>query len=101
MTENMTAVSAQTFENGPSVAHTALLMEVAETKGCQCQPYIDWFTYRRWQAQGFQVQKGEKGTKLTTWIHYQTTDKEGHEVERTRPKGTSVFCRCQVQPKGQ
>lgn len=91
----MTAAQATTFANR-SLKHEVILAETADEKGCTCAAYRDWFTYRRWQALGFQVQKGEHGVKLTTWITYE--DKDGKE--RSRPKGTTVFCRCQVKPKG-
>jgi len=43
---------------------------------CDCQPYEDIFTYRRWEAQGLVVSKGQKGVKVSRY---------------------TVFCRCQVQ----
>lgn len=96
MQETMTAVQARTFEHGKSTTHEVLLAACAAENGCQCRAYHDWFTYRRWQAQGFQVQKGEHGVKLQTWIRYTAKDKEGRETERVRPKSTTVFCRCQI-----
>jgi antirestriction protein ArdC len=100
MSEKMTAAQATTFENGPSMVNTAILYDVADAKGCTCEPYIDWFTYKRWLAQGMQVQRGEKGTKLTTWISYEK-EVDGKVVTKSRPRTTSVFCRCQVKAKGE
>jgi antirestriction protein ArdC len=100
MSEKMTATQARTFERGISEAHYAILTMTAESKRCNCEPYVDWYTYRRWQAQGMQVQKGEKGTKLTTYIPVFKKDENGEKKQSgTRPKGYSVFCRCQVKPK--
>ena len=71
---------------------------------CGCQPYKDVFTYLRWQAQGFQVRKGEHGVKLPTLIEatMTTTDAKTGEQQvkavRLR-KTTAVFCRHQVDPK--
>ena len=96
--ETMTAAAAVTFEHGKSTAHVLLLASAAAANGCQCKAYRDWFTYRRWQAQGYQVRKGEHGTRITTWVHYTAKDKDGNEHERTRPRTTTVFCRCQVDP---
>ena len=95
----MTATDAQTFERH-SLAHAAILAQAAEAKGCTCQAYQDWFTYNRWQALGFQVQKGEHGIKLTTWIEYDDETSNGTTTHHSRPNGTTVFCRCQVKPKG-
>lgn len=95
--ESMTAAQATTFEHGHSLASEVALTIAAQEHGCDCQAYRDWFTYRRWQAQGYQVQKGEHGVKLQTWVHYTTTDSKGNEIERVRPKTTTVFCRCQVK----
>ena len=97
--EAMTAVQATTFEHGKSLASELVLALAAQANGCSCEAYRDWFTYKRWQAQGYQVQRGEHGVKLQTWIHYPTKDKHGNEVERVRPKSTTVFCRCQVRPR--
>jgi len=93
-TEPMTAEQAQTFEHGISIANATAVAQAMVEKGCGCVPYVDVFSYRRWQAQGYQVQKGEHGIKVTTWIHY--TDKEGKD--QVRPKNVTLFCRHQVKP---
>jgi hypothetical protein len=72
-------------------------MEAAR-RGCECEAYIDWFTYKRWKAQGFQVQKGEKGFPLKTFIP--VLDEEGNVI-RKRPWTSHLFCKCQVKPKGE
>ncbi len=97
MQEKMTAEQAKTFIQ-KSAKNAAVLSAAAEIKRCFCEPYQDWFTYRRWQALGMQVQKGEKATRITTFIPY-TKDVDGQEVTRTRPKVACVFCRCQVKEK--
>ena len=96
--EQMTAQQARHFEHGKSMASEVALAMAAQERGCNCQAYRDWFTYRRWQAQGMQVQKGQHGVKLTTWISYETEDKDGNVKTHSRPKATTVFCRCQVKP---
>jgi antirestriction protein ArdC len=96
----MNATQATTFEKGKSKDHEIFLSMVAASRGCACQAYQDWFTFRRWQAQGMQVQRGEKGTKLTTYIPVFVTDDSGDKhPSGTRPKTTSVFCHCQVKAK--
>lgn len=97
-THTFTAKTARQFEHGESMTHAMILTMAAQARGCTCEPYRDWFTYRRWQAQGYQVQKGEHGVKLTTYRPI-TETKHGKEVRKTIPRTTSVFCRCQVQAK--
>jgi antirestriction protein ArdC len=83
-----------------SAAHAAILAQEAAARPCGCVAYADWFTYRRWLAQGYQVQKGEHGVRLTTFI---PVTREGDDGEAktigTRPWHTTVFCRCQVKEK--
>jgi len=95
----MTAEQARRFET-LSVPHYAILAAESANKGCNCSPYADWFTYNRWQAQGQQVQKGQKGISLQIWVNSRRIDeKTGEERIDKFPKITSVFCRCQVKPK--
>lgn len=100
MSDELTAKQAKTFEHGRRLSSEVFLAGVAEEKGCTCQAYVDWFTYRRWLALGFQVQKGEKGTKLTTFVPIEKTDPDTgvKKVVSTRPRTCTVFCRCQVKP---
>ena len=72
---------------------------VRESLPCGCEPYVDVFTYRRWKAQGFQVQKGEKAIRLPLIYKRSERDPETGETTITRRRGRSaVFCRCQVRP---
>ena len=79
--------------------HTSLTSEmmIAEHFECGCEAYKDVFTYRRWKAQGKQVQKGQKGFKLQVFVKKEWEDKEGNKNWKTYPKTTTVFCRCQVK----
>jgi antirestriction protein ArdC len=96
----MNATNAQTFENGRSTRSEIILAMAAQDKGCECEAYIDWFTYKRWQAQGFQVQKGEKGVCLLTFREGEKKDeKTGKVKQHKRPWRSYVFCRCQVKTK--
>ncbi len=52
------------------------------------QPRVNILTYHAWKALGRQVQKGQHGVKITTWISYK--DKKTGEDKR-RPKGCTVF----------
>ena len=101
MTQAYTAETAKRFEHGASIPHILILEQEAQARGCTCEAYVDWFTYRRWQAQGFQVQRGEKGVKLTTFKPVEKVDEKGKTVTSSVPRTTTVFCRCQVKPKGE
>ena len=94
-----TQETARRFEHGASQAHAAILATVAAERGCTCEAYVDWFTYNRWQGLGYQVQRGEKGVKLTSFHTVEETGKDGKTRERQVPRGCSVFCRCQVKAK--
>ena len=92
--QQMTAEQAMSFERGISMTSVLLLTAEAERRGCGCVPYTDWYTYRRWQALGYQVQKGEKGFRLA--VFREVEDREGKT--RSIPWSTTVFCKCQVKP---
>ncbi len=90
----MTASDARHFERY-SVANAATVMH---SRGCGCKPYVDVFTYQRWRAQGFQVQKGEKSIRIPTITRIEKTNKETGEIERFGRRHISfVFCRHQVK----
>ena len=92
--QKMSPAEARSFER-VSVGNATLLLTLLE---CECQPYQDVFTYRRWKAQGFQVQKGQKAIKLPLIRHYSRTDPDTGEEKHGRMMGRSaVFCRCQVK----
>ncbi len=74
-------------------------VRVKEALPCGCEPYRDVFTYRRWKAQGYQVQRGEKAIKLP--VIYKRTEKDretGRERTERRVGRSAVFCRHQVKP---
>ena len=57
------------------------IADATRERGCQCVPYADVFTFRRWRLQGHRVMRGEKA------------------LARVGRRGfTAVFCRCQVEP---
>lgn len=89
----MTAKEAKTFDRFSEM--NVLIL----TLGCNtCIPYEDWFTYARWKAQGFQVQRGKKGTKIDVVKTYQKENEETGRSETKTYMGTaSVFCRHQVK----
>lgn len=96
----MTADEATSFDRH-SIAHAAFLEQMASERGCECRPYVDWFTYERWQAQGRQVQRGEKAVALRAYIPMcKRDDQTGEErIIGKRPRTVFVFCRCQTKEK--
>jgi hypothetical protein len=95
-TPTLTPETAKQFDRY-SVANA---VTVKQALPCGCEPYVDVFTYRRWQAQGMQVQRGEKAIRLP--LIYQRTEKDpetGEETTARRMGRSAVFCRCQVKPK--
>lgn len=93
----MNAKEATSFA-GYSMTNAMILAGAASKRGCQCKAYEDWFTYKRWQAQGQQVKRGEHGVRLSTFVIMTKTDEDGNKVPiGRRPWRSVVFCRCQVE----
>lgn len=59
----------------------AALIQAALT--CDCQPYVDTFTYERWKAQGMQVQRGQKGIKIG--VLREVPDRDDPEKNEAHP----------------
>ncbi|MHB0858813.1 MAG: ArdC-like ssDNA-binding domain-containing protein [Anaerolineae bacterium] len=93
----MSAGEAMTFDRH-SAEHAAILRHIAAARGCPCEPYRDWYTYRRWLAQGYQVRQGEHGVSLEVYapITRQDPDTGDSVTVGKRPWRSTVFCRCQV-----
>jgi antirestriction protein ArdC len=95
--KRITAEQATAFDHHSEI-HAAILAQAAVERGCTCEAYRDWYTYNRWLAQGLQVQRGEHGVKLSTFVPVTKPDEKGNEiVVGKRPVGTTVFCRHQVK----
>ncbi len=94
----MSAADARRFDR-TSIANAVTVKQALD---CGCEPYRDVFTYRRWQAQGFQVQRGERSIRLPLIRAVTRDDPETGKPETQRIMGRSaVFCRCQVKPRGE
>ena len=92
---SMSAAEARQFSTH-SIANT---IAVESALNCSCEAYRDIFTYNRWKAQGFQVQKGQKAIRLPLVRTVDREDPETGKTETRRVLGRSaVFCRCQVKP---
>ena len=89
----MTSDQARTFQAYSAENATTVVMSL----DCGCEPYVDVFTYNRWKAQGFQVQKGMKSIKIPVY-GTSTGENEDGEVIASRYRTVGrVFCKCQVQ----
>jgi hypothetical protein len=90
----MTKDDATSFD---SVSMTNMIIVATELK-CNCQPYIDVFTYNRWTAQGYHVKKGEHGIHISTFVPIKKQNENGEvKIVGRVPKTSVVFCRCQVE----
>jgi hypothetical protein len=96
--QKFTPDSAKSFDRF-SMQNALILAEQSQHHGCKCQAYEDYFTYARWAGQGFQVQKGQHGTKLSVYIPVKKVLDGEEKVVGSRPWSSTVFCRCQVAPK--
>ncbi len=89
---DMTSDQARTF--GAYSAENATT--VVTSLDCGCEPYVDVFTYNRWKAQGFQVQRGMKSIRIPVYGTSQGEDDGEAVTNRYRTIGR-VFCKCQVE----
>ena len=97
MREPMTSDDARRFERGPSLTNMATVMRALE---CGCEPYVDVFTYQRWQAQGMQVQRGQRSVRIPVMVRGEKLDEAtGEKVAYKMRRTSAVFCRCQVAPR--
>lgn len=98
----MTAQEATSFQRYSKANALAAMVWLRESGACkgECSAYQDIYTYNRWQAQGYQVRKGQHGAKITTMIETMKKDQDGKEEIDKRPWNTTVFCRCQVDKIG-
>ena len=92
-TTQMSATEALDFHH--LSVHNAVQAQLACPEA-SCEAYRDIFTRRRWQAQGYAIREGERGTAITTWILTPPSREDGEEKSLRRPKSVLVFCRHQV-----
>jgi hypothetical protein len=92
-TPEMSAEAAREFDHFS--VHNAVQAQQACPEGT-CEAYRDIFTYRRWRAQGYRVQKGQRGTAVITWLTTTRSDENGDPITVRHAKRTVLFCRHQV-----
>jgi antirestriction protein ArdC len=91
----MTPAQATTFDR-ISPANAATLLAASAARGCACEPYRDYLTFRRWRAVGRHVRKGEHGVTLPLVMEPETDTETGETRTRPRFGRSHVFCRCQT-----
>jgi hypothetical protein len=91
-TSTFTPETAQSFNRYSSQNAATVKMRLA----CGCEPYKDVFTYNRWLAMGYQVQRGEHSIKIPVIVERENEDNE--TIKRLFK--SHVFCRCQVKVIG-
>ena len=89
----MTSEEATRF-NRVSVTNASI---VSNSLSCGCKPYEDVFTYNRWLAQGYQVQRGEHSLKLGIVKEVERESETGETELRKIFGNAHVFCRHQVK----
>jgi hypothetical protein len=80
-------------EHGASTANYPAIFEGFEAKGIDTEairPRENIFTYRVWQAKGRQVQKGQRGVKIQTFVPAAS--------KKLRPRPATVFHISQTKP---
>lgn len=88
----MTSKEACSFEHFSAI-NAAILCSICS----KCEPYKDWFTYKRWIAQDKQVAQGQHGTKLQVIQQLEEKDDNGEIISEFRRWNAVVFCRHQLK----
>ena len=92
----MTAEEARSFDHD-SPDNDALVLAALS---CSCQPRQDVFTFNRWIAQGFAVQRGQHAAvKVPVKKVIRSQDLiTGEDRIKAFLTSSALFCRCQVAP---
>jgi hypothetical protein len=69
---------------------------VESALACGCQAYRDVYTYNRWRALGYQVQRGAKAIKIPVIVEREKADADGTTSRARSFRTSAVFCRHQV-----
>ena len=88
---------------GLSTANYAAILDCFADRGIyDAEPRVNVFTYGAWQALGRQVQKGQRGVKIHTWIVCKAKDTDpgtGELATYKRRKTVAVFHISQTERK--
>jgi len=85
--------------NGESLVNYPTILQGFADKGIyDAKPRVNVFTYAAWQKLGRQVQKGQHGVKIVTYIECKTkADEEGKRESYRRPRNVTVFHKSQTE----
>ena len=90
-------------QGGLSSANYAAILDGFAQRGIyDAEPRVNVFTYAAWQALGRQVQRGQHGIKISTWIRCQSKEVDQDTGEREsykRRKTVAVFHISQTERK--
>ncbi len=88
---------------GLSSANYAAILDGFAARGIyDAEPRVNVFSYGAWQALGRQVQKGQHGVKITTWIVCKSKDPDpdtGKREKYKRRRTVAVFHISQTEQK--
>lgn len=87
----MTSIEAKKF-NYYSAKNAEILTAICP----KCQPYKDWFTFKRWLAQGETVAKNQHGSRIYVIIEKEVTNTDGSIEKVEFKRMIPVFCRHQL-----
>jgi hypothetical protein len=89
----MTKDSATQFDHFSAYNYSVIKSNLQ----CNCEPYEDVFTLKRWNALGYKIIKGQKAIRINTYIPIQIKNDNNEVIKTiTKPHTSFVFCRCQV-----
>jgi len=82
-----------------SETNYAIVAAATAANGCNCVPYEEVKTFKRWQKAGRQVQKGQTSyIRTTSFPEVKVTDpKTGKERVKSCPRCCVLFCKCQTK----
>lgn len=95
----MTTAAIQTealdrARNGASMSNYPAIIAGFTARGIpesDILPRENVFTYQAWRKLGRQVRKGERGVRVTTYVHRERTEADGTVQQFSRPWMATVF----------
>ena len=70
--------------------------EILESICTKCEAYKDWFTFKRWEAQGEMIARGQHGTRITVIVKTNDNSDKKEDVQTAKVWHAVVFCRHQL-----
>lgn len=95
----MQRASLNRATSGCSLTNDLAVIAAFAARGIVATPRVDVFTFNAWKALGRSVMKGEKGTRVVTWIPIQRKAADGTKKDGGMlPRTAYVFHVSQTQP---